>query len=323
MTGKVIVNAWPLDEGLIDYTAASYGEESEENPSYTANVVANKNLTVGGKTVDASQITKQLIAENLHEINGVESNVATGYHAIEFLLWGQDLNGTDGGAGKRPASDFDAKNCTAGNCDRRAAYLKAATDLLVDDLQWMVNQWVKGGVAREAITNGNQQENLATIFTGMGSLSYGERMKLGLLLHDPEEEHDCFSDNTHWSHYYDAVGIRNVYTGSYKHIDDSMVNGPSISDLVVAKDKAADQDLRKHLDVTIAKMRIIVDAANSGEVYDQMIAEANVSGNAKVKAAVDALVAQTRSIERAVVVKGLDSVAIEGSDSLVTSELIN
>ena len=26
------VNAWPLDEGLIDYVAASYGAESEENP---------------------------------------------------------------------------------------------------------------------------------------------------------------------------------------------------------------------------------------------------------------------------------------------------
>src|SRR3546814_13690158 len=44
------------------------------------------------------------------------------------------------------------------------------------------------------------------------SLSYGElageRMKLGLLLHDPEEEQDCFSDNTHNSHYYDVEGMR-------------------------------------------------------------------------------------------------------------------
>ena len=32
----------------------------------------------------------------------VETNVATGYHAIEFLLWGQDLNGTGPGAGNRP-----------------------------------------------------------------------------------------------------------------------------------------------------------------------------------------------------------------------------
>jgi len=321
------VNSWPLDEGMIDYTATSYGDESEENPFYTANVVANEHLTVGGKTVDTSQITKQLIAENLHEIDGVETNVAIGYHAIEFLLWGQDLNGTDAGAGQRPASDFDAKNCTGGNCDRRAAYLKAATDLLIDDLQWMANQWANDGSARAAKTKGNQQENLATIFTGMGSLSYGElagdRMKLGLLLHDPEEEHDCFSDNTHWSHYNNVVGIRNVYTGSYKRVDGSMVHGPSISDLVAAKDKAADKDLRKHLDVTIAKMQIIVDTANSGEAYDQMIAEGNASGNAKIKTAVDALVSQTRSIERAVTAMGLDAVAIEGSDSLDAPDRAN
>ena len=79
---------------------------------------------------------------------------------------------------------------------------------------------------------------LATILTGMGSLSYGElageRMQLGLLLHDPEEEHDCFSDNTHASHYYDALGIRNIYLGEYARIDGSMVQGPSVSDLVAA-----------------------------------------------------------------------------------------
>ncbi len=54
--------------------------------------------------------------------------------------------------------------------------------------------------------------------TGLGSLSYGElageRIKLGLMIHDPEEEHDCFSDNTHASHFFDALGIRNVYLGA-------------------------------------------------------------------------------------------------------------
>ena len=314
------VNAWPLDEGLIDYTAASYGSESDENALYTANVVANKTLMVGGKMIDASQITPNLLANTLHEIDEVESNVATGYHAIEFLLWGQDLNGTGPGAGTRPASDFDINNCSWGNCDRRAAYLKAATDLLVTDLQWMVKQWEANGEARKAVTTGNLQENLATIFTGMGSLSYGElageRMKLGLMLHDPEEEHDCFSDNTHWSHYNDVLGIKNVYTGTYKRIDGSMVSGPSLSDLVKAKDAGADHNLLRHLDATLAKMQVLVDTAEGGEAYDQMIAEGNAAGNAKVKAAVDALVAQTRAIEKAVGVMGLGAIAFEGSDSL-------
>ncbi|MCB1863587.1 MAG: peptidase, partial [Gammaproteobacteria bacterium] len=321
------VNAWPLDEGLIDYTAAGYGSESDENPLYNANVIANKTLTVGGRTVDAAQITPALLAETLHEIDEVETNVATGYHAIEFLLWGQDLNGTGPGAGARPASDYDTANCSWGNCDRRAAYLKAVTDLLISDLRWMVGQWAAGGAARAAVTEGDQRKNLAVIFTGMGSLSYGElageRMKLGLLLHDPEEEHDCFSDNTHWSHFNDALGIRNVYTGSYRRVDGSLLSGPSLSDLVAAADADADRNLREHLDATLAAMQVIVDTALDGEAYDQMIGEGNASGNAKVKAAVDALVAQTRAIERAVTAMGLESIAFEGSDSLDAPQNVN
>lgn len=320
------VNAWPLDEGLIDYTAGSYGNESEENPFYTANVVANEQLNIGGKGIDASQITPELL-ESLHEVDGIEANVATGYHAVEFLLWGQDLHGTRAGMGERPASDFDVNNCTGGNCERRAGYLKAATDLLVSDLQWMVNQWAKGGDARKAVTTGDQQQNLATIFTGMGSLSYGElageRMKLGLLLHDPEEEHDCFSDNTVWSHYYDVVGIRNVYTGTYKRIDGSVFSGPSLSDLVAEKSQKADNSLLEHIDTTIAKMQILVDTAKGGEAYDQMIGEGNASGNAKVKAAVDALITQTDYIEDAVIAMGLESITFEGSDSLDAPQLVN
>ncbi len=84
----------------------------------------NTSLTIGGKKLDTSKITKELLAEKLQEAGGVEANVATGYHAVEFLLWGQDLNGTGPGNGARPASDFDTKKCTNGNCARRAQYLK-------------------------------------------------------------------------------------------------------------------------------------------------------------------------------------------------------
>ncbi|MET0157535.1 MAG: imelysin family protein, partial [Methyloceanibacter sp.] len=123
------VNAWPLDEGLIDYGASSYGTESPENELYAANVIANTTLTIGGKKLDTSKITAELLADQLQEAGGVEANVATGYHAVEFLLWGQDLNGTGPGNGARPASDFDAAKCTSGNCARRAEYLRAVTDL--------------------------------------------------------------------------------------------------------------------------------------------------------------------------------------------------
>ena len=322
------VNAWPLDEGLIDYVdAGAYGEESDENPYYGTNVIANETLVLSGRTIDAKEITKELLADTLHEVDEIEANVATGYHAIEFLLWGQDLNGTGSGAGKRPATDYDPKNCTGGNCERRAAYLKAATDLLVDDLEWMAAQWGEGGAARTALFDGKSKQGLAVILTGMGSLSYGElageRMKLGLMLHDPEEEHDCFSDKTHWSHYYDVVGIKNVYTGAYTRADGSEVKGPSMADLVAAKDAEADKALRESLDVTLARMQVLVDSAEKdGVAYDQLIGSENPDGNAKVQAAIDALLEQTKAIEKAVAVLEISPIEFEGSDSLDAPEKV-
>jgi putative iron-regulated protein len=319
------VNAWPLDEGLIDYVDASYGGESDENPYYSANVIAHPRLVLSGRTIDASTISKELLADELQEVDQIEANVATGYHAIEFLLWGQDLNGTGPGAGHRPASDFDPGRCTGGNCERRAAYLRVATNLLVSDLQWMTGQWAKDGAARRSLVDGNPKDGIAAILTGMGSLSYGElagqRMKLGLMLHDPEEEHDCFSDNTHWSYYYDALGIRNVYTGAYTRIDGTELRGPSLSQLVAATDPAADKGVRNRLDATLTKMQGLVDSAETkGVAFDQLIGEGNEAGNAQVMAAINALLAQTKAIEKVVAVLGLEAIAFEGPDSLDTPQ---
>ncbi len=312
------VNAWPLDEGLIDYVDASYGKDSDENPFYAVNVVANKKLTAGGEKIDATNITPDLL-ESLQEVGGVEANVATGYHAIEFLLWGQDLNGTGPGAGKRAHTDFDTKNCTNGNCDRRAAYLKAATSLLIKDLEEMVGNWKADGKARKGLMDGSDSDGITAILTGMGSLSYGElageRMKLGLLLHDPEEEHDCFADNTHESHYYDVQGIMNVYVGKYVRVDGSTVEGPSISDLVKAKAADVDKALMTDLGASMGKFTALKERAEKTERYDQMIGEGNKEGNAVVQAAIDALVKQTRSIEKAVAALGV-KIEVEGSDSL-------
>jgi putative iron-regulated protein len=314
------VNSWPLDEGLIDYVSADYGSESPTNDLYAVNVIANKSIKIKGEPVDTSKITKELLADKLQEAGGVESNVATGYHAIEFLLWGQDLNGTGPGAGNRPATDYDTKKCTGGNCDRRAEYLKAATDLLVDDLAWMVDQWKADGAARKAVMADGGNAGLIALFTGLGSLSYGEmageRMKLGLLIHDPEEEHDCFSDNTSNSHYYDAMGIRNVYLGSYKRTDGSIVSGPSASDLVKAKSLEADQRTRAALDETMKRMEAIVKRASAGEAYDQQIGEGNAEGNATVDKAIQGLIAQSKEFERDIAALKLNAITFEGSDSL-------
>lgn len=312
------VNSWPLDEGLIDYTSGDYG--NEENALANLNVIATPKFTLSGTEVDATAITPELISGTLHEADGIEANVASGYHAIEFLLWGQDLNGTIPGAGARPWTDFATGDaCTGGNCDRRAAYLQAATDLLVSDLTEMVGNWEAEGPARAAVT-ADPQKGILAMLTGMGSLSYGElggeRMKLGLMLNDPEEEHDCFSDNTYNSHYYDGLGIRNVYLGTYTRTDGSTLAGPSLSELVATADPAVDSQLKSELDASVAALQALKDAGDGGKAYDTLLAAGNAEGEALIMGAVNALVTQTASVDRAVTALGLSKIEFEGSDSL-------
>ena len=312
------VNAWPLDEGLIDYVdKSSYGESSDENPLYTANIIANKTLELGSEKLDAATIDSAVLSK-LNTALDVEANVATGYHAIEFLLWGQDLNGTGPGAGNRPATDFDLKACTGGNCDRRRAYLKAATQLLINDLKEMTANWAEGGAARADLAAKSDNEQLAAILTGLGSLSYGElageRMKLGVLLHDPEEEHDCFSDNTHNSHYFDQVGMMAIWTGDLKGAPRATF--AAIADLARAKAPEAAKRVDDAMAVTLSKLEAIKTKAEKGGMsYDQMLASGNAEGNKLVLDAVDALVAQTRALEAVVAALGL-TIQVEGSDSL-------
>lgn len=243
-----------------------------------------------------------------------------GYHAIEFLLWGQDLNGTGPGAGARPYTDYASGDaCTGGNCDRRADYLQAATDLLVADLEEMTANWAEGGAARAAVM-ADEGAGLVAILTGMGSLSYGEqageRMRLGLMLNDPEEKHGCFSDNTHNSHYHDGLGVQNAYLGRYVRPDGSVIEGPSLASVVAEADPALDAEMRARLDVTMTALGAIKAAAEGGFAYDMMLAQGNAEGEALVMAGVNGLIDQTRSIERIVTRLGLDAIAFEGSDSL-------
>jgi len=317
------VNAWPLDEGLIDYLDKSRGTSSDENPLYAANIIASKSLRIGKKTIDLTTLTPAL----LHQLNsaaGVESNVASGWHAIEFLLWGKDLHGTERGAGERSWTDYDPKACTNGHCDRRAQYLKVATDTLVADLKEMSDDWGPKGKARVALLKKKDKAGLAVIFTGIGSLSYGElageRMKLGLILHDPEEEHDCFSDNTHNSHFYDEVGIADIYYGRTTRNDGTQFTGPSVADLVRAKDAKVADEIDGKIQAATAALKVIKDTADSGEMfYDMMLAEGNTKGNKLIQDGVDALVAQAHAIERGVSVLKLQ-IKVEGSESLDNPE---
>jgi putative iron-regulated protein len=313
------VNSWPLDEGLIDYVDASYGTTSDANPLYTLNVIARPQIRIGARQIDATTIDANLL-RTLQSAGGVESNVATGYHAIEFLLWGQDLNGTGRGAGNRPYTDYDARNCTHGNCARRAAFLRAATELLISDLEEMAGSWRANGEARAALVAKGEAGSLSTILTGLGSLSYGElageRMKLGMILQDPEEEHDCFSDNTHNSHFYDQLGMVALWDGVYRRSGGETLRGPSLRAYTRAKDPAVAARLDERMRETYARLKTIKESADSGRMaYDQMLAAGNAEGQKMLQDAIDALVAQTRAIEAVVANLGL-AISVEGSDSL-------
>lgn len=297
------VNAWPLDEGLIDYVAQDY-QHALGNPGAQANIIANTQLQIGEELLDVSDINGELLAE-LNELAGSEANVATGYHAIEFLLWGQDLNGTGPGAGQRPSSDFLlGEACTGGHCERRRQYLKTVTELLIKDLEYMVGQWqpdVADNYRAELLAE--PMENvLRKMLFGMGSLSLGElageRMKVSLEANSTEDEHDCFSDNTHNSHFYNAKGIRNIYLGQYQRTDGTLISGPSLSMLVQGLDPKLDESMRANLATTEAQLQALVHSAEKGQAFDQLIAAENTEGQLLVRKAIAALVQQTTAIEQ-------------------------
>ncbi len=301
------VNAWPLDEGLIDYVNTDFYDSELGNEWAQANIIANNaNITIGGEALDVSTITPALL-QSLHEISGSEANVATGYHAVEFLLWGQDLNGTNAGAGERSYTDYLSEGeCTNENCDRRADYLMAATILLVEDLQFIVNEWDPlGGTggqnyATEFLAD-DTQEGLRKMLFGIGSLSFGElageRMKVALIANSTEDEHDCFSDNTHSSYFFDALGIKNVYTGTYNRIDGSKVLTTSLAELVAYKNPEVSHDLLNKMNNSQDAIQKIVTKAESGEAFDQLIAPGNDQGAAIINDAILALGQQTIVIE--------------------------
>lgn len=316
------LNAWPLDEGLIDYVAKDQYHHEMGNVGGTANIIANTKLTFGSETLDVTNITPELLA-SLNELGGSEANVATGYHAIEFLLWGQDLNGSKAGAGNRAHTDFVVgKGCTNGNCDRRVAYLKAATQLLISDLKEMEAQWAEGkDNYRAQLSSEKAQAGLTKALFGMGSLALGElageRMKVALEANSTEDEHDCFSDNTHYSHFYNAKGIENVYFGSYKRVDGSVLSGPSIASLVEQKDPAVAKQASKQFKAAMAAMQTMVDKAEAPSTpmkFDQMIAEGNEEGSTIIKNAISGLVALTRDIEKVAAALGVENLNPDTAD---------
>lgn len=303
------VNAWPLDEGLIDYVKQDLYDHEEGNKFATANIIAGK-----------EPINAELLKAS-HEKGGSEANVATGYHAVEFLLWGQDFNASPNDAGTRAYTDYAKGDaCTNGNCERRAKYLKAVTDLLVADLQTMADDWADAkDNYRKTFLALDEKEAMRRMLFGMGSLSLGElageRMNVALLAHSQEDEHSCFSDNTHNDIAENARSIQNIFNGTYQRADGTKLEGASLAQLVASKDVKASETLVGKLSDTQQKVTAIVETAKKGEAFDQQIAAENKEGNQRIKAAIAALRSQTGDIEAAAKALGIDNLSPESSDS--------
>lgn len=266
------INGWPLDENFIDYTVA--------DP--TAGLI-NKKDDAGNFLFP--EITKEVIeAENG---DGGDKNLSAGWHAIEFLLWGQDLN-ADGtphaeGAGQRPYTDF-VDGGTAENQDRRRAYLKAATELMVEQFTAVVDQWnLENADSYGAkFVAGDPDVALTDILNGIGILATGElpreRMDNAYQTRDQEEEHSCFSDTTNQDLVHNGIGIQNVYLGTY-----GSTTGASLGDLVKSVDAALDAKTRSDIAAAIAATQAIPAP------FDQAIlGDDSSDGRVKVKAAIDA-----------------------------------
>jgi len=228
------LNAWPLDENYIDYTV------DDEN----AGIVNHPELV--------AEITKDALRGENEK--GGEKNISTGFHAIEFLLWGQDSpDATDKQPGQRPFTDYLTTGGTAKNQDRRGTYLKVVTEILVEDLESLVSAWEPGKDNYAKTFAADPKTAVTNMLTGMGSMANaelsGERMTVAYKNRGQEDEHSCFSDTTNADILGNFVGIQNVYLGKYGATD-----GAGIDDLVKAVDPDLDAQMKSELDAAIAAL---------------------------------------------------------------------
>ncbi len=295
------LNGWPLDENHIDAVGPSYN--------------AAPGLNIIGNPAAFPSITPQLISDQ-NETGG-EKNIASGYHAIEFLLWGQDFNQTPEASGQRPYTDFVVKGDPSTDvAARRGQYLKAATTLLISDVQSLVTAWTivtdpaMPSYRRDFVT-GDVYTGLKRMLTGMVGLSEvemaGERLAVPLLSGDQEEEQSCFSDFTSNDLKANVTGIASVYHGRYQRLDGSVVSGPSLADYVAKADAMVAEEMKARLENTATQIGAIRNP------FDREVREDNAEGHARVQAGADALRSLALSLGRAATALGIFMSPILGS----------
>ena len=270
------VNAWPVNVDYID-------------------------------TISTRQnVTPQIIANEFHHAGGNADNVASGYHVIEYLLWGRDTSGNEikgvkEGAGQRPATDYSLENCSLEGCAQRGEYLYAAANLLIDDLDEMASRWSVTGDVRRALI-ANPAEGVAMLIEGLGSAAYGDlagrRLLRAVQSHDPNLELDPFSNNSHITYLFNTRGMVSIYFGEFFSSENKLTTGISLADLVAQTDPDLDEEFRVALGETMARTRLMIEHARDDEAFDVMISQDNEEGNNLIFATIDALVDQTEILGR-------------------------
>jgi putative iron-regulated protein len=268
-----LINAWPMDEAYIDYV--------DGNP--TSGIINNSS---------SYPVINGELLESLNEAGG-ETNISTGFHAIEFLLWGQDLSSSS--AGTRPFTDYT----TAPNAARRGQYLEACAELLVGHLDDLVNEWDAGtsGSYAAGFVNGGNNTALAAMLQGIGFMGKGElageRMFVAWDTQDQEDEHSCFSDNTHNDIRMNAQGMYNVWFGTYTRLDGSIIGGTGLKDVLeivnngvgIATSSAISEARDLCFTIPTPFDQAILGANTNSEVYQSILALRNAGDQISVAAA--------------------------------------
>lgn len=278
------INAWPMDESFVD------GVQGKP----AGGLIGNRKFVIS---------KKNLAAQNER---GGEENIATGWHAIEFLLWGQDLSET--GPGDRSFEDFvDGK---AANADRRRQYLTVVTELLVDDLASLVKAWAPAtkGNYRARFEQGGK-ESVRKMLVGLGSLSRGElageRLEVALNSQDQEDEHSCFSDNTHRDAVNNAKGIENVWLGRYVRADGSTLQGASLRELVAVKDAALAERSTRQIAASVAAAEAI-----QAPFDREIVGAKDAPGRQRIQKTIDSLTQQSKDLVAAAGAVGITKLTL-------------
>ncbi len=271
------INSWPIDENYVD----------SDDPNLPPGVIQDVQTY---PELDESLLTRLNLSQG-------ETSVSTGYHVIEFLLWGQDTSAS--GPGNRTYAAFLG---TANNSmqARRGRYLLLACKLLRAHLAQVAEAWKPETPAnfRAHFLQLPVHAALGLAFKGMGSLSgpelSGERLTVAYETKDQENEHSCFSDTTHLDLVGNAVGIENVCLGRYRARVGAQVEGLGLCALVRSVARAQGEQLK-------AQIRESVRAAKAVPApFDQAILGSdNSPGRVAVALSIRALQTQTQTLVKA------------------------